>query len=192
MYQIWKNKEIRPKTEYVIICQAKNTRETSFAYFNPLLIRSNSTYTWGEWQNYYMQDLKRRKLPCHYFVEYLDNDYVVYQGLSEEHPSYFIRELIEAGVVNSEYKNSILITVGENYNIDIPEYRMYEHLCSKCICSLMRRYKLHQERIVYFDARTKIHLQNYLKTRTDNTPALFVSLLLSGLANKGTNKRLIV
>lgn len=34
-----------------------------------------------------------------------------------------------------------------------------------------------KERIVYFDARTKIHLQNYLKTRTDNTPALFVSLL---------------
>lgn len=33
-----------------------------------------------------------------------------------------------------------------------------------------------KERIVYFDARTKIHLQNYLESRTDGNPALFVSL----------------
>lgn len=33
-----------------------------------------------------------------------------------------------------------------------------------------------KERIVYFDARTKIHLQNYLESRTDSNPALFVTL----------------
>ncbi len=33
-----------------------------------------------------------------------------------------------------------------------------------------------KERLVYFDARTKIHLQNYLDSRTDNNLALFVSL----------------
>ena len=33
-----------------------------------------------------------------------------------------------------------------------------------------------KERIVYFDARTKIHLQNYLQSRKDDNPALFVSL----------------
>ncbi len=34
-----------------------------------------------------------------------------------------------------------------------------------------------KERPVYFDARTKIHLLNYLNERKDNNPALFVSLL---------------
>jgi site-specific recombinase XerD len=34
-----------------------------------------------------------------------------------------------------------------------------------------------KERKVYFDARTKIHLQNYLDSRTDTNPALFVTLL---------------
>ena len=34
-----------------------------------------------------------------------------------------------------------------------------------------------KERIVYFDARAKVHLQNYLQSRQDNNPALFVSLL---------------
>ena len=33
-----------------------------------------------------------------------------------------------------------------------------------------------KERIVYFDARTKIHLQNYLNSRADKKNALFVSL----------------
>lgn len=33
-----------------------------------------------------------------------------------------------------------------------------------------------KERLVYFDARTKIHLQNYLDSRTDGSPALFVTL----------------
>jgi site-specific recombinase XerD len=38
--------------------------------------------------------------------------------------------------------------------------------------------KGNSERIVYFDARTKIHLQNYLDSRTDENPAIFVSLTL--------------
>ena len=36
--------------------------------------------------------------------------------------------------------------------------------------------KGNRERLVYFDARTKIHLQNYLDSRTDSNPALFVTL----------------
>ena len=36
--------------------------------------------------------------------------------------------------------------------------------------------KGNKERMVYFDARTKIHLQNYLELRTDREPALFISL----------------
>ena len=37
--------------------------------------------------------------------------------------------------------------------------------------------KGNKQRIVYFDARTKIHLQNYLRERTDSDNALFVTLL---------------
>ncbi|WP_400257361.1 site-specific tyrosine recombinase/integron integrase [Methanomethylophilus alvi] len=37
--------------------------------------------------------------------------------------------------------------------------------------------KGNKERIVYFDARTKVHLSNYLESRTDSNPALFITLL---------------
>ena len=33
-----------------------------------------------------------------------------------------------------------------------------------------------KERRVYFDAKAKLHLQNYLSCRSDNNPALFVTL----------------
>ncbi len=33
-----------------------------------------------------------------------------------------------------------------------------------------------KERVVYFDARAKLHLQEYLNSRTDDNPALFVTL----------------
>ena len=42
-----------------------------------------------------------------------------------------------------------------------------------------------KERIVYFDARTKIHLQNYLSNRKDENKALFVSI-------KSPNNRLTI
>ena len=42
-----------------------------------------------------------------------------------------------------------------------------------------------KERMVYFDARTKLHLSCYLNSRTDNDPALFVSL-------KAPHKRLSI
>lgn len=41
-------------------------------------------------------------------------------------------------------------------------------------CIVLR--KGDKERIVYFDARTKLHLQEYLNSRKDDDPALFVGL----------------
>ena len=52
--------------------------------------------------------------------------------------------------------------------------------------------KGNKQRKVYFDARTKIHLQRYLSTRTDDNPALFVTLNkpYSRLQIKGVEVRL--
>lgn len=51
--------------------------------------------------------------------------------------------------------------------------------------------KGNKERIVYFDARTKLHLKNYLESRTDENPALIVSLkspynrlMIGGIENR--------
>lgn len=61
------------------------------------------------------------------------------------------------------------IRVGELVNLNISDIDFEEREC-------VVFGKGGKERKVYFDAKTKIHLQNYIKSRSDTEPALFVSL----------------
>ena len=61
------------------------------------------------------------------------------------------------------------IRVGELVNLNIDDVLFSEREC-------IVLGKGDSERIVYFDAKTKIHLQKYLESRNDNNPALFVTL----------------
>ncbi len=59
--------------------------------------------------------------------------------------------------------------VGELVNLNREDINFYEREC-------VVFGKGGTERVVYFDARTKIHLLNYIDSRDDSNPALFVSL----------------
>lgn len=61
------------------------------------------------------------------------------------------------------------IRVGELVNLDIKDINFEEREC-------IVYGKGEKERRVYFDAKAKLHLQNYISTRKDNNPALFVTL----------------
>ena len=61
------------------------------------------------------------------------------------------------------------IRVGELVNLNRSDINFSEREC-------IVLGKGDKERRVYFDARTKIHLQHYLDTRRDANPALFVGL----------------
>ncbi len=61
------------------------------------------------------------------------------------------------------------IRVGELVNICIADVSFEQREC-------IVFGKGNKERRVYFDAKAKIHLQQYLNTRTDDNPALFVTL----------------
>lgn len=59
--------------------------------------------------------------------------------------------------------------VGELVRLDRADLDLHEREC-------LVLGKGNKQRPVYFDARTKLHLKNYLASRTDDNPALFVSL----------------
>lgn len=63
--------------------------------------------------------------------------------------------------------------VGELVGLDIADVNLQEREC-------LVTGKGNKQRPVYFDARTKLHLTAYLRSRVDNNPALFVSLNGSG------------
>ena len=77
------------------------------------------------------------------------------------------------------------VRVGELFRMNISDINFQERQC-------VVFGKGNKERIVYFNARTKIHLNNYLRSRTDSNPALFVSLSepFNRLSISGVEKRL--
>ncbi len=66
--------------------------------------------------------------------------------------------------------NSTGMRVGELVKLNIDDINFNEREC-------IVFGKGDKQRRVYFDAKTKIHLQGYLNSRNDNNKALFVSLI---------------
>lgn len=69
-----------------------------------------------------------------------------------------------------DFLTSTGVRVGELVKLNIEDINFEERSC-------IVFGKGSREREVYFDARTKLHLEKYLSLRKDNNPALFVSLL---------------
>jgi hypothetical protein len=149
MYIIRNYKRFRRKTEYIILTHARNLIENF--YIDPAVIQGNKKYTWGIWQNYWISELKKPALPCHYFVELLDTDYVIFKGLHEVQPSFFIEDLVSAGVMKFDYLNAILVVISDDFSINTVENRMAEHISDKVLTGLLRHYQLDFTRVKYID-----------------------------------------
>ena len=128
-----------------------------------------------------------RRILSSYFAWLEDEDYIVKSPVRRIHKvkttqtvkeTYTDEELEEMRDACTEIRDLVMIDflsstgvrVGELVKLDRADVNMQERSC-------VVLGKGGKEREVYFDARTKIHLQNYLNTRSDNNSALFVSLL---------------
>lgn len=128
-----------------------------------------------------------RRILSSYFAWLEDEDYIVKSPVRRIHKvkatqtvkeTYTDEELEEMRDACTEIRDLAMIDflsstgvrVGELVKLDRVDVNMQERSC-------VVLGKGAKEREVYFDARTKIHLQNYLNTRTDFNSALFVSLL---------------
>jgi len=97
-----------------------------------------------------------RRILSSFFSWLEDEDFIV------KSPVRRIHKVKTAKVVKDTYTDEALELMRDNCNFNERE------------CVVIG--KGNKERLVYFDARTKIHLQNYLEGRSDENPALFVSL----------------
>ena len=149
-YPLYINREIRRKTEYIMLIHAPDFIAVNHPVENDLM-KGSRTYTWGDWQKYLLTWGVKTKLPMHYFIELVDDDYAVMKGLGETRPSYYIAEQVSAGVVAHQYQNSLVIMIADDFNLRIPSHRFYDMLAEKILVPLMKLYKLDWSRIVYFD-----------------------------------------
>lgn len=123
----------------------------------------SSFFTWLENEDYILKSPVRR-------INKVKTAKVVKEVLSDE----------EVEILRDNSKNirdltllemlySTGIRVGELVKINRDDINFHERSC-------IVTGKGNKQREVYFDARTKLHLKKYLSSRTDNDPALFVSL----------------
>jgi len=122
----------------------------------------SSFFSWLEDEDYILKNPIRR-------IHKIKTRKVVKEVLSDEHFE-ILRDNCEniRDLAMIELLASTGIRVGELVNLNIDDVIFNEREC-------VVLGKGDSERIVYFDAKTKIHLQKYLKSRNDSNPALFVS-----------------
>ena len=123
----------------------------------------SSFFTWLEEENYIIKSPVRRihRVKCEKTVKYVINDEQIVHLKDACNNS---RDLALIEILSSTG-----IRVGELIGLNIADINFNERSC-------IVLGKGNKQREVYFDAKTKIHLDEYLASRKDSNPALFVSI----------------
>lgn len=124
----------------------------------------SSFFSWLEDENYILKSPVRR-------IHKIRTGKVIKETYTYEHLEIMrdsCKEIRDLAMI--DLLNSTGIRVGELVKLNIDDVNFNER---ECIVTG----KGDKQRKVYFDARTKIHLENYLKSRMDDNNALFVSLI---------------
>lgn len=161
-YIIRNNRRIRPFTKNIIITHVGNLIESHF--ISPDAVTHNNYFTTGVMEQYFMRSLKKPMLPYHYYVDNISEDWYIFKGLREFQPSYFIEDLVSAGVIKYEYINSIIIVISDDFSRYPISGRMSEQLTSKLITELFREYKLHYDKLFYIDECLTDNWEENLRT----------------------------
>lgn len=123
----------------------------------------SSFFTWLEEEDYIIKSLMHRihKIKTVKMVKEIISDEEI-EKLRDS-----CDNLRDLAIIDLLYSTGIRI--GELVRLNIDDINFEEREC-------VVLGKGDKERKVYFDAKTKIHLQGYINNRSDNNPALFVTL----------------
>lgn len=147
--------------EYLSDYQAKNG--CSKVTVDNVRRNLSSFFSWLEEEDHILKSPVRR-------IHKIKTKTVVKEIISDENIETLrdnCKEKRDLAIIDILYSTGM--RVGELVNLDINDLDFEEREC-------VVYGKGDKERRVYFDARTKLHLQNYLDTRCDSNKALFVSL----------------
>ena len=147
--------------EYLVRYQKKNN--CSKVTVDNVRRNLSSFFSWLEEEDYILKSPMRRihKIRTKTVVKETISDEsieILRDGCTEKRDLAMIDLLFSTGM-----------RVGELVNLNIEDLNLQEREC-------IVYGKGDKERKVYFDARTKLHIEEYLRTRKDSNAALFVSL----------------
>lgn len=123
----------------------------------------SSFFSWLEEEDYILKSPMRR-------IHKIKTKTPVKETISDESIEILrdgCKELRDLAIIDLLYSTGI--RVGELVNLNCDDINFEEREC-------VVFGKGEKERKVYFDAKAKLHIKRYLDSRTDNNPALFVTL----------------
>ena len=124
----------------------------------------SSYFSWLEDENYIIKNPVRR-------IHKIRTPQLVKETFSDEELEImkdYCSEIRDLALI--DFLSTTGVRVGELVNLNISDINFQDRSC-------IVYGKGNKEREVYFDARTKLHLKEYIESRDDSNPALFVSLL---------------
>ena len=109
--------------------------------------------TWRRLQHFFGRSPLARhgQMPCHFYTEYLVDDYETFVGCPLSNKSWFLTEAVFQGVLPVVYSDAILVVLQENYSIESMDKRLWEVLAHTVITPLMREYNITNERVLFFE-----------------------------------------
>jgi site-specific recombinase XerD len=158
-------REITTDDLRVYLADHQKTRGASKVTIDNMRRIFSSFFGWLEDEDYILKSPVRR-------IHKIKTDKTIKDTFSDEGVE-LLRDACEEvrDLAMIDLLTSTGIRVGELVGLNREDINFHEREC-------VVFGKGNTERLVYFDARTKIHLQNYLESRTDGNPALFVSMTL--------------
>lgn len=143
----------------------------------PALLKRNDSYTWSAFDDYFRSDLYKRDVPMHYGIEKVGQEWDIHVGTPLCNRSWYLEELILAGLISQEYANCKVVAIMDNLYENIPEERMYRALWHKLFSPWLRTSHLDYRYIHFIDELVDWDLFNSLKNQGkidyDIWPAIF-------------------
>ena len=150
---VYQDQLYRRQGKYIIIAQMESITPLHTTLDPNIWGGGNSSLTWRRVQHFFGRSPLARngQMPCHFYTEYLVDDYETFVGCPLSNKSWFLQKAVEAGILPIQYMDSIFIVLQENYSLESMDKRLWEVLSHNVVTPLMREYSISKERVLFFE-----------------------------------------
>ena len=119
--------------------------------FEPRLLKGTYRRQWRAFEEYCYEDLMMEQMPCHYFVEFLDRDYVAYVAAPLTTRVSFAEILSDAGAIDYQHRHDIVVVIAEDFRLETADRRMLQFVMHTVVSPIMKIYGLGYEKVKLVD-----------------------------------------
>lgn len=126
------NVQKRKHTDKLIFCHLTNVIDRDY-FLEPDLLDRDKYYSFAKIKNYYFERLAKEQLPFHYYVDRIGDEWEIMLGAPLNYRSQYLQDLINLGLLSPEYKDATLIVIRDNFELNIPDIRLFKTIGQKII-----------------------------------------------------------